>query len=269
MKAFFIASGIFVVVLFTLALTAFFILVDTSPMGKMEYLLETGKLNLFRYIGIGSLDERGIKLVYEGVCTRKCHSRDVVERSAHTAREWEAVIRRMRDINGAKVTKSEVRVILSYLAKRYGSNIPTVLTPEGGRYLKKYLWRSDFGESDLYVDIIYTPVEYFRFVGGNSEVEGYRADSYTLFKVYINTHQNKLLPFPLENIAFLKADNGNRYRPVLWKVTYESADNHHREGILIFEKFKGGVKSMTMTLRDLPGQKERFFQWELPIPEKP
>jgi hypothetical protein len=269
LKVFLVSLAIFLALIATLALGAFLFLADTSPMGKFEYLYEIGRLNVFRYTGIGTLNDREIRLVYEGRCTRKCHSRDVVERASHTAREWEGIIGRMREVNKARVTRSEAGIILSYLAKRYGSNIPTILTPEGGKYLKKYLWRSDFGESDLYVDVIYTPIEYFNFIGGSSEVEGYRADRYTLFKVYLNTHQNKLAPFPLDQLAILKSGQGTEYRPVQWKVTYESADNHHREGILVFDKMKSGSTTLAMSLRDLPGQKERVFQWELPIPEKP
>ena len=45
----------------------------------------------------------------------------------------------MRLMNGASVTDSEVKTISAYFAKRYRSNIPFVLSPEGNRYLKKHL----------------------------------------------------------------------------------------------------------------------------------
>lgn len=268
MKAFLITSAIFVGFIMSLALATFLILVDTSPMGKMEYLFQLGKLNLYRYTGVGNLSDPEIRLIYEGSCTGKCHSRDVVERSAHNVREWEEIVGRMRTANKANVTSHEARVITTYLTKRYGSNIPTILTLEGGKYLKKYLWRSDFGESDLYVDVIYTPMQYFNFIGGSSVVEGYDAGKYMLFKVYINTHQNKLAPYPIEKLAILKTSDGKEARLALWKVIYESADYHHREGMLAFERIEDGPASISISLMDLPGQKERIFQWDLPIPEK-
>jgi hypothetical protein len=268
-KTFFVSVAAFFGFLAILAFMLFLILVDTTPMGKAEYLAQAGKISLFRYAGVGNLDDRELKLVYEGACTRRCHSRDVVERSAHTAREWEEIINRMRGINGAGLTKSEIRVITAYLAKRYGSNIPTILSPKGGKYLKKYLWRSDFGESDLYVDLIYTPLEYFKIVGGSSKVEGYGAGEYILLKVYLNTHQNKLDVYPLDELAVLKTDDDKKLKPVLWKVVYDSSDFHHREGLLVFDKAGRDAASMTVVLNDLPGQKERFFQWDLPIPESP
>ncbi len=268
-KAFLVSVAVFVSFLAVLAFMLFLILVDTSPMGKTEYLLQTGKLTLFRYAGIGSLDDRELKIVYEGACTRKCHSRDVVERSAHNAREWEEIINRMGGVNGARITRSEAGVIAAYLAKRYGSNIPTILSPEGGKYLKKHLWRSDFGESDLYVDIIYTPVEYFDIAGGSREVEGYNAEKYAVFTVYLNTHQDRLAPYPLDQLASLTTGKGASSEPLLWKVVYESGDYHHRESVLIFKKAGEDSRAMTLVLRDLPGRKERLFEWKLPIPDKP
>lgn len=268
MRTFFISIAVFVSFLAVLAFMLFFILVDTSPMGKAEYLLQASKLTLFRYAGIGTLDDRELKIVYEGACTRRCHSRDVVERSAHSAREWEEIINRMRGINEARITNSEAEVVTAFLAKRYGSNIPTILSPEGGKYLKKNLWRSDYGESDLYVDIIYTPLEYFKIVGGSSIVEGYNADKYAVFTVYLNTHQDRLGVFPLDQLASLKIEDGKSSEPLLWKVVYESGDYHHREGVLVFKKVREDAGEMTLSLKDLPGQKERLFLWKLPIPDR-
>src|SRR4030066_1852860 len=107
LRAFFITSSIFIGFLAALALATFLILVDTSPMGRMEYLFEIGRLTLFRYTGHGNMKDRDVKLIYEGRCTRKCHSRDVVERSAHNVREWEEIIGRMRAVNKANVTERE------------------------------------------------------------------------------------------------------------------------------------------------------------------
>lgn len=268
MRVFIITSAIFITFAAALAFAAFLILVDTTPMGKMEYLAKAGKLAIFRYTGVGRLSDSEAMLLYEDRCTRKCHSRDVIERSAHNAREWEGIIGRMSSVNKAGVTRNEARVITAYLTKRYGSNIPTILTPEGGKYLKKYLWRSDFGESDIYVDVIYTPVEYFNFIGGDSKVDGYRADKYMLFKVYINTHQNKLDTYPLDRFATLRSGEYRGYKPILWKVIYESGDNHHMEGLLVFDKIESEGASIEVSLKGIPGQKERVFQWDLPIPER-
>lgn len=267
MKTFFLSLVIFVVSAVLLVFAAYLFLVDTSPMGKMEYLAETGKFTIFRYTGYGDLDDHEIKRMYENGCTRKCHSRDVIERTVHTAKEWEDIVNRMRTVNNASVTDAEAAAVTAYLAKRYGSNIPTILSVEGGRYLKKYLWRSDFGEEDLYVDIIYSPVEYFKVIGGRSIVEGFSTKEYELFKVYINTHQNKLDKTPLDKLAILTTNEGKEYRPERWVIIYESGDSHHREALLVFKKIDESTSSFAIGIEGLPGRNVRLFDWEVPIPE--
>ncbi len=269
MRIFFAALVFFTASLLLLAALFFLFFIDTSPMTKSEYLYMNAKFIAFRYTGINILDESDAKPLYEASCARKCHSRDVIERARHTAREWEDVVQRMRLVSKANVKENESDVILKYLQKNFISNVPTILSPDANKYLKKYLWRSDFGESDLYVDVIYTPIAYHAIVGGTGETLGYNVDKHTIFLVYLNTHQNKLLPFQLDKLMILRDSNGVEYRPIKWEVTYESGDLHHREGVIIFPKVKTESGFIEIVLRDLPGQKERLFRWNLPIPPTP
>ncbi|MBI5682603.1 MAG: hypothetical protein HZC45_05505 [Deltaproteobacteria bacterium] len=267
MKQFFTAFVIFAFFISATAIVLFLFFVDTSPVSKGEFIYTKTRLALFRHTGLNTLKEGDERLLYESSCARKCHSRDVVERTRHTAREWEAVIQRMRFVNKADVREKEGRVILKYLQKNFLSSTPTILSPEANKYLKQYLWRSDFGESDLYVDIIYTPVVYHTLTSGTGEALGYKVDEYAVFMVYLNTHQSKLLPFQMENLTILRDETGKEYKPISWKVTYESGDLHHREGVLVFPKVKTDKGFLEIVLKDLPGQKERLFRWDLPIPE--
>ncbi|MBI5286050.1 MAG: hypothetical protein HY878_00470, partial [Deltaproteobacteria bacterium] len=227
MKQFFISLLAFVSILLAIAVITFLILIDPSPMGRWEYLYTMGRLETFRFTGWGRLDGRETRLLYENACIRRCHGREVVERSRHTAREWEMIVEKMRLVNKARLTRNEITTITRYLQKNYGSNVPTILSVEANRFLKQYLWRSDFGESDLYVDVIYAPLEYFRLMGGMADAERYRVDKHTVFLVYLNTHQEKLSPFPIERLAILKDASDRKYTPIEWKVTYESGDLHH------------------------------------------
>ncbi|MEE9614918.1 MAG: hypothetical protein V3W31_08240 [Thermodesulfobacteriota bacterium] len=281
MRVFLVAFGLFLAGAAFVAGVAFIFLVETAPLSKTEYLTTFARATAYGLTGRPELTEREVKTVYRWNCTGKCHGAEPVERSRHTAREWETIIQRMRTDNGADIGTREVELIAAYLKKNYGSNVPTVISREGGRYLKRHLWKSDFGESDLYVDVIYTPEEYFDLTGGGgADRERYEIDTKTVFVVYFNTHQNKLDPFPLEEMATLKTPGGGELRPLDWLVTYETGDNHHREGILRFEKVghtdsadpadmdgteePGGT--MELEMRDLPGQRLRVFSWELPIP---
>lgn len=272
LRTFFTALVFFIIFLSTLAILFFMFFIDTSPYSKSEYLYLNAKFIAFRYTGLNILSEEDVKPLYESSCARKCHSRDVIERARHTAREWEDVVQRMRLVNKANVKESESSVILKYLQKNFISNVPTILSPEANKYLKQYLWRSDFGESDLYVDIIYTPISYHALTSGTGESLGYNVDNYTIFLVYLNTHQNKLLPFQLDKLTVLRDSNGNEYKPIKWEIAYESGDLHHREGLLVFPKIKPNIQTdkgfFEIVLRDLPGQKERLFRWDVPIPAR-
>ncbi len=246
---------------------AFIFLVDTAPLSRTEFIKTFLRIRSFRYTGYPELTDREIKILYRWRCTGICHGSEPIETSRHTAREWEGIVARMRVRNGAKVNKRESALIIAYLQKNFGSNVPTILSPEANRFLKRYLWRSDFGESDLYVDVIYAPMEYFDLMGGFMNAVEYQAEDKTIFMVYFNTHQEKLPPFSLEKMATLRGPDGTEMKPIDWRVTYESGDLHHREGVLRFKRLPFRTGTMELILEDLPGQKKRVFSWELPIPE--
>lgn len=267
MRQFIIALLIFASLLLGMAVAAFFIFVDTQPMSRFEYLNAMGRSTLFKFTGMPKLDEAETKFLYSNSCTRRCHGKEVVERTKHTPREWESIVKRMRFVNGAELTDYEDIAITRYLQKNYLSNVPTILSYEANRFLKSYLWKSDFGESDLYVDVIYTPLEYFKLVGNIGDAEKYEVDDYVVFLVYLNTHQNKLPKLPMEKLAVLRDRDGRSFEPVDWKLTYESGDMHHMEGVLRFKKIKQEKGFMEISLMNLPGQKERMFRWEVPVPE--
>lgn len=115
--------------------------------------------------------------------------------------------------------------------------------------------------------MIYTPVEYFSLTGGTSDAEKYNLQDYTVFLVYLNTHQDRLPKAAMERLAVLKDKDGGIYEPADWKVSYVSGDYHHMEGVLRFKKVKNDKGFMDLVLRDLPGQKERLFRWDMPVPE--
>src|SRR3972149_9132916 len=263
----FIALLVFATLLLVMAITAFFLFIDTKPLNRFEYLNTMARITAFKFTGLPRLDDAETRFLYNNSCTRRCHSRDVVERAKHTPREWEDTVKRMRSVNNARLTDSEASAITKYLQKNYLSNVPTILSYEANRFLKQYLWRSDFGESDLYIDVIYTPVEYFKLVGNIGDAEKYEVDDYVVFLVYLNTHQNKLPKLPMEKLAVLRYRDGRSFGPIDWKLTYESGDMHHMEGVLRFKKIKQEKGFMEISLMNLPGQKERIFRWEVPVPE--
>ena len=55
-----------------------------------------------------------------------CHSTDYIVRQPHfTADKWEAEVRKMMTVYGARITDADFKVIADYLAKHYGPDNPT------------------------------------------------------------------------------------------------------------------------------------------------
>ena len=233
-----------------------------GPSGDFNTLL---RLYSFKYTGLPGLTANGRKALYLMRCVGVCHGNRPVETVRHTSSEWRAVIERMRTQNRASINEREAAAIGAYLQKEFGSNVPTLLSPEAERFIKRRLWMSDFGDDDIFIDVIYAPLVYFRLTGEEAAGVKYEAEKRTVFKVYVNTHQGRLGLMPLDSMAVLKYDNGEEIRPVDWSLAYESADAHHIEGTLRFYGAKKTDTSMTLTLRGVSQGKDRSFHWHLPV----
>ena len=72
---------IFASILLVLASAAFFMFVDTRPMGRLEYLGLMGRITAFKFTGVPELDNAETRFLYNNSCTRRCHGRDVVASS--------------------------------------------------------------------------------------------------------------------------------------------------------------------------------------------
>ena len=262
--------AVFFLLALVIAFAAFMVLVEPGPEGRVAYL-ETGvRLLLHRHGLVDSLSQPEVEKLYRSVCTRKCHGRDVIERP-RTAMEWEMIIRRMRTAERAgtraDITVTEARTITTYLQRHFLSNVPTVLPPKVMRYLKKYLWRIDFGERDIYLDVIYLPIRQRYLASYLAMTTAPLTGDEARFVVYINTHQGVVPQWDLTTMTTLD-DGGGAVKPINWEVLYEDDDKHHRQGILTFPPLKvedGQPATLEMTLT-LPEMRKRVFLWQLPVP---
>ncbi len=269
MRVFLLSAGLFLLVLVTLVLGSFMYLMEPGPEGKLRYIQTAGTLLLHKFAIIESLTPAEAKRLYEATCTRKCHSRDVIELTPRTAREWEWIVSRMGVADRADLTATEAKTITEYLQLNYLTNVPTVLPEKTMRFVKKHLWRMDFGERDLYFDIIFFPrmhrslMPYFAFQSSPSDSDD------SLFIVYVNTHSGSLPPWNLAEMTTLKDDRGGEWKALDWEVLYEDGQGHHREGILTFSAIEWDGdrdgRTMEMVIHP-PGMRKREFLWRLPIP---
>ena len=133
------------------------------------------------------------------------------------------------------------------------------------RFVKRHLWKSDFGESDLYLDIIYIPRQQINLlpymVASNEKPQKQGA----VFIVYLNTHQGAIPPWNLVKMATLN-NNNEAVQATNWTVIYEDGQYHHRQGLLIFPDIDEKTQSNMEVSIHLPGMRKRVFQWQLPIP---
>lgn len=266
MKSFFISFG---ALLLLAAAGAVFVLIfvfDMSPNEVMNTANSQGKLLLYKYNLVDHLTSSEIKQLYLTNCTRKCHSSELVENRPRTAAEWDTIVKRMKAPDRANLTDREANLITRYLQTNFLSNIPTVLPEKTMKFVRRYLWKSDFGESDLYLDIIFIPntrLSLLPYMVASNEPPKKQG---AVFVIYLNTHQGMIPPWNLRDMAMLKFHDSNWQKATDWTALYRDSQSHHIQGILIFPDIDEKTSAtMEVTIR-LPGMRERVFQWILPIP---
>ena len=250
----------------TITLLAFMYLTDQTPGAVINSIQREGKFFLYKRNMVEKLSSREITLLYQGTCTRKCHGKDVIEKKPRTAAEWESVMTRMKAPDRAGITDRHADAITRHLQNNFLSNVPTVLPEKTMKFVKKYLWRSDFGENDLFLDIIYVPREHLPLLR-YLMVRNLPPDQQNaLFIVYINTHQGVVPPWNLAELSTFRVNNGNPQSAIDWKVLYWDGQQHHNQGILTFPAIDISQSTELEVTMKLAGLGTRTFQWSLPIP---
>lgn len=261
-----IASAVFIIIsaLVVFVFSGYRFLGAPSPMTTTERIYSTGRLILHKHALVKRLKPVEKKLLYEASCVRKCHSRGVIEDAPRTAREWDWIVNRMQE--RASLSRPQTVAISEYLQENYLSTVPTILPEKVMRFMKKHLWKVDFGQGDLYLDLIYVPMIHrglHSYLGINETPVGESAD----FVVYINTHQSFIPPWDLKTLATVSTQGGKPVGASAWDVIFEDSQQHHRQGILSFP-LTGEIRnasSMEISIK-LPGLREKSFIWTLPVP---
>ncbi len=262
-----LSAALFLLLLAGLGLVAYVSLSGQSVAAAWGDLADEGRTLAYRYGWVDRLNEKEIRRLYQRSCTRRCHGREVIEKGPKTAAEWEGVVARMAAPDRAHLDERLAELILRYLQTHFLSNVPTVLPPATMRHVKQYLWRSDFGESDLFLDLIYVPREQtrlLRYLGVRNLPAVPARDA--VFVVFVNTHSGRVPEWNLAQMAQLRTD-GEPPRPALrWEVLYRDGQQHHNQGMLVFPAIdRAEAKEMEVTLR-LGGLGTRVFLWRLPVP---
>lgn len=233
----------------------------------VDDLQDQSRLLLYRYGMVERLTVADSNRLYQKSCTRRCHGREVVERNPRTAAEWEIVMARMRAPDRAGLDERLAEAVTRHLQIHFLSNVPTVLPPATMKFVKQYLWRSDFGESDLFLDIIFVPREHahlLRYLGVRKLP---KTGNEGVFIVFVNTHQGRVPVWNLADFASLRVGHEAPRRAEHWEVLYRDGQEHHEQGVLGFGTLAiGGAKELELSLQ-LGGLGTRRFVWTLPVPQ--
>lgn len=266
-KSLLVSLAVFLLLFGTIIFLAFMYLTGQTPNDVMNNIHRAARLSLYRYGMVEKLSSKEIKSLYQNTCTRKCHGKDVIEKKPRTAAEWESVVARMKAPDRADIADRYAETIVQYLQNHFLSNVPTVLPEKTMKFLKKYLWKSDFGESDLFLDVIYVPREHvglLRYLGVNKIPSDQQA---ALFVVYINTHQGAVPPWKLAEMVTLRDNNGRTQNATGWEVLYQDGQRHHNQGVLLFSNIDTNKATELEMKMSIPGLGIRTFQWSLPVPQ--
>jgi len=268
-KSLLVSIAVFLLLCGTILFVAFMYLTDQAPSGVMSDIQKAGKLSLYKYGMVEKLSPDETKGLYQDTCTRKCHGKDVIEKKSRTAAEWEAVVTRMKAPDRAGIADRYAETIARYLQSNFLSNVPTVLPEKTMKFLKQHLWRMDFGEGDLFLDIIYMPREHYGLLPYLGVKNAPQDQKTAFFVVYVNTHRGVIPPWDFAELATLHVNKGQSKKAIKWEVLYRDGQQHHNQGNLIFADTDiGGATEMEIKLR-LPSMGIKTFQWNLPVPALP
>ena len=265
MKSLLISVSVFLLLSASALFLIFMYLADMTAEQMVDNIYTEGKLFLYKQDIINKLSPDEMTQLYQATCTRQCHSKDVIENKPRTALEWEWIVTRMKAPDRAGISDRHADAITRYLQERYLSNVPTVLPAKTMRFIKRHLWKSDFGDSDLYLDIIYIPRAHLSLLPYLVSSNMPKQKPGATFIVYINTHQGTIPPWNLAEMSTLHDGNGHTQNASSWEVLYEDGQNHHKQGILTFPAIDEERSATMDVVIHLPGMRERTFQWSLPI----
>lgn len=265
-KPLLISIALFILFGGTATFLAFMYLTGQTPGAVINSIQMEGKFFLYKHNMVGKLSSRETTLLYQSTCTRKCHGKDVIEKKPRTAAEWELVVTRMKAPDRADITDRHADTILRYLQNNFLSNVPTVLPEKTMKFVKKYLWRMDFGEGDLFFDIIYIPREHFNLLRYLGVLNLPTDQSKAIFIMYLNTHRGSVPDWDIAEMSTLQVSNGSPQNATDWKIHYRDGQRHHVQGMLTFPGIDISQPGELAVTMKLTGMGTRTFHWSLPVP---
>jgi len=228
------------------------------------------KLELFTRGYIKELSRVDTRNLYQNKCYRQCHGESAMITAVLSPAGWTQVVERMRVKENVAISGREADAIIKFLEEKY----PTVTSAYSYEVRKKVhhaVWRNDVGQADIYTDVNYATREYLRSIGAEYLIEKYEIDKYYVFIVSFSVHEGELKLFDMDKVCFLRSPSGEIPTTPPWELRFQTADKHHFEGVVRFEKkgnppiIDSSSKWFELVIKGLGGVKERVFHYDLPL----
>ncbi len=272
MKTFFKKAAIWAVglfVFFALLTTAALFTLYHSGEGlstDMDSLKSAIHLKLFRYNLLSTLTPDEVTRLYEGKCYRKCHGEAAMITVVLPSGGWFQVVERMRVKENVDITGNEAEAIIRHLDERYPKT-KSRFTYEVRKAVHNAVWRNDMGQGDIYCDVIYVSREYLTSIGAEYLIDEYDVQHYDAFLINFTVHEGEIALSDLDKITELRTPLGVVRSTPPWRLRFQTADKHHYEGLVRFDKSNPIIADpratwIELAIKGVGGADTRTYRWD-------
>ena len=266
----------FLVFLILLAAAAVFTLYRTGEGLNTDYdtLKSNIRLKLFRYNMISALTPDEVTRLYQGKCYRKCHGESAMITVVLPSAGWFQLVERMRVKENVDITGNEAEAIIRHLDEKYPKT-KSRFTYEVRKQVHNAVWRNDMGQGDIYCDVIYVSREYLISIGAEHLIDEYDVAHHHVYLINFTVHEGEIALSDLDKITELRSPLGVIPTTPPWRLRFQTADKHHYEGIVRFDKANPVVAKpeatwLELAIKGIGGPATRTYRWnkELKYPEE-
>ena len=239
-----------------------------------DSLKSTIRLQLFRHNIISVLTPDEVTRLYQGKCYRKCHGESAMITVVLPSAGWFQLVERMRVKENVDITGTEAEAIIRHLDEKYPKT-KSRFTYEVRKQVHNTVWRNDMGQGDIYCDVIYVSREYLISIGAEHLIDEYDVAHYHVYLINFTVHEGEIALSDLDKITELRTPLGVMPTTPPWRLRFQTADKHHYEGIVRFDKSNPVVAKpeaawLELAIKGIGGSATRTYKWDrdLKYPEE-
>jgi len=227
------------------------------------------RLEMFKRGFIPELSNEETAHLYQNKCYRTCHGEEAMITAVLSTSGWFQVVERMRVKENVKVSGREAEAIIKYLDEKF-PKIKSRFSYEVRKQVHNSVWRNDIGQGDIYCDVILVSKEYLASIGADHLVNEYDLDHYLVFIVNFTVHDGEVPLSQLDEVITFKTPKGEMKTTPPWRLRFQTADKHHYEGIVRFDRSNPVIASPDaiwheLLVKDIGEKGTRKFRWDRDI----